>query len=52
MSHKKGKTKKISYLDDNDELITEPSLAYFSLDEENGNSVKYNFIGCYKLKKK
>ena len=51
-SHKKGKTKKISYLDDNDELITEPSLAYFSLDEENGNSVKYDFIGCYKLKKK
>ena len=51
-SHKKGKTKKTSYLDDNNEIIKNPLLAYFAIDEENGNSVKYDFIGCYKLKKK
>ena len=51
-SHKKGKTKKTSYSDDNNEIIKNPLLAYFVIDEENGNSVKYDFIGCYKLKKK
>ena len=50
--HKKGRTKKIRYIDDENHLIKDPSLAYFSLNEENGDEVKYDFIGCYKLKKK